>query len=598
MKQFLTSLLGTLVGLFLFTVFGFLLCAGIVGAIVSATMHRTESVKVEPGSYLVMDLSASITDAPPEFDLALGGDHSERLQLRQVLRAIQHAEHDRNIAGILLMGSFNPTGTSAGYGALREIRAALIHFQTASRKPVKAYLEFATTRDYYVASVAKEIDLDPYGVIYMPGLASEPMFFAGLFQKYGIGIQVTRVGKYKSFVEPFTRENMSPENREETQRLLDDLWGSILADIGQSRRIAPAQIQRVVDRDGLIQAGAARRARLVNRTLYRDQVIDELRKETGEKEGSHTFRQVSLAAYARELPAAGASHARIAVVYAEGDIVDGEGDYDQIGGVRFARKLRELRQDDNVKAIVLRVDSPGGSATAAEDILREVVLCRKAKPVIVSMGSYAASGGYWISTYGDRIFAEPTTITGSIGVFGIQFDVQRLANDHGVTFDVAKTGKFADSLTLARPKTPEELAVLQRMIDWIYSQFVAKVADGRRLPTEKVEEIAQGRVWSGAEAKKLGLVDEIGSLPDAIRYAVAKAGLEGKSYRVDEFPQKRDLSEAVAELLGRVLPETDNAKGSVPGRIEAEVRTQLAQLKAFNDPAGIYARLPLDLSLR
>ena len=212
----------------------------------------------------------------------------------------------------------------------------------------------------------------------------------------------------------------------------------------------------------------------------------------------------------------------VAVVNAEGDIVDGEGDTTEVGGAKFAREIRQLREDSAVRAIVLRVNSPGGSATAAETMQRELRLARKSKPIIVSMGSYAASGGYWISAYGDRIFAEPTTITGSIGVFGIQFDIQRLANEHGFTFDTVKTGKYADSLTIARPKTDDELAVLQKRVDWIYDQFIAKVAEGRKLKPSFVEEIAQGRVWSGTEAKKLGLVDEIGGLSEAIKYAGTK----------------------------------------------------------------------------
>jgi protease-4 len=251
-----------------------------------------------------------------------------------------------------------------------------------------------------------------------------------------------------------------------------------------------------------------------------------------------------------------------------------------------------------VKAIVLRVNSPGGSASAAETIQRELRLARKVKPVIVSMGSYAASGGYWISAFGDRIFAEPTTITGSIGVFGIQFDIQKLANDHGFTFDSVKTGKFADAITISRPKTDEELAVFQRMVDWIYSQFIAKVAEGRKLKPAFVEEIAQGRVWSGTEAKKLGLVDEIGSLDDAIANAGKQAGL-GSNPRLEEFPRSKNLSEAIAEAFGRFAPSSLHlhSEGGIIGQITDRLNAELAQLRAFNDPRGVYARLPMDLDI-
>ena len=252
-----------------------------------------------------------------------------------------------------------------------------------------------------------------------------------------------------------------------------------------------------------------------------------------------------------------------------------------------------------MKAIVLRVNSPGGSATAAETIQREIRLARKVKPVVVSMGSYAASGGYWISAFSDRIFAEPTTITGSIGVFGIQFNIQKLANDHGVTFDSVKTGHFADSLTIARPQSPEELAVVQKMVDWIYGQFVAKVAEGRKLPLSRVEEIAQGRVWSGTEAKKIGLVDEIGGLEAAVKSAAGAAKL-GDHYRVVEYPKPKNLSEAIAEMLGRFGPASlhlHSEDEGLVGQITARIKGELTWIKALNDPNGVYARLPVDLAI-
>ncbi len=294
---------------------------------------------------------------------------------------------------------------------------------------------------------------------------------------------------------------------------------------------------------------------------YRDQVVDELKAETGRKDSKESFKQVSLPNYIRSLrdPGERFSGKAIAVVYAEGDIVDGEGEWGQVGGAAFAREFRKLREDDSVKAVVLRVNSPGGSATAAEAIEREIRLTRRVKPVVVSMGSYAASGGYWISAGSDRIFADPTTITGSIGVFGIQFDIQKLFNDHGITFDGVKTGKFADSLTITRPKTPEEMAILQRMVDWTYGQFIGKVAEGRRMTPAQVEAIAQGRVWSGEEARKIGLVDALGGLDRAVAYAAKQAGLAG-GFRVVEFPRKEKPG-GPAGGMGR----PDRARGR-PGR--------------------------------
>ncbi len=608
MKNFFTSMLGALVALVIFTGGAALLFVGILGAIVAMSGEK-KAPSVENGAYLVFDLDANITDSPPLMDFSqFTGGHSNTLQLRSVTRALRAAKDDERIAGVLLKGALAPAGYGSGYAALKEVRAALLDFK-AGGKPVKAFLESATTKDYFLASAATEIALDPYGLIIMPGLASEPMFYTGAFEKYGIGVQVTRVGKYKAFVEPFTRKEMSTENREQTQKLLDDIWGSMVSDIAQARGLTPAKIQEVVDAQGLIRADAAKKGRLVDRVAYRDEVIDELKAKTGAGSDKHTFKQVTLAEYMKiardRLDAAkpgatgsGTSRKQIAVIYAEGSIVDGEGERGEIGGVKFAREIRRLRQDDSIKAIVLRVNSPGGSASASEHIQREIRLARKAKPVIVSMGTYAASGGYWISAYSDRIFAEPTTITGSIGVFGIQFDVKKLANDFGLTFDSVKTGKFADALTISRPKTPEELAVFQNLVDWIYGEFVGKVAEARKLKREVVEEIAQGRVWSGAEAQKLGLVDEIGGLDAAIKFAATKAGL-GANYRIVEYPQKKELAEAITEMIEKFAPDARaSANVGVVEKIVERMKTELAALRTFNDPQGVYARLPMEYMIR
>jgi protease-4 len=598
MKNFITSMLGALVALVIFATGAILLLIGFIGAIVAVGTQK-KAPEVVDDSYLVLDLSANITDAPPAVDFGeFTGGRTETLQLRSLTRALRYASHDRRIKGLLLLGNLSPGGYGTGFAALREVRGAIGDFR-ATGKPVVAFIDYATNRDFYLATAASDVVLDPYGMILMPGLASQPIFFAGAFEKYGIGVQLTRVGKYKSFAEPFTRTSMSPENREQVQKLLDDVWASMIADIGRTRGISAEAIQTVVDAEGIIKPAAALKAHLIDRVAYRDEIVERLKKETGISSPTESFRQIPLALYAKTVrPPVPSGRGEVAIIYAEGDIVDGEGDSNEVGGARFARAIRELREDPAVKAIVLRVNSPGGSASAAETIQRELRLARKSKPVVVSMGSYAASGGYWISAYGDRIFAEPTSITGSIGVFGLQFDLQKLANEHGVTFDSVKTGKFADSLTIARPKTDEELAVFQRMVDWIYGQFIAKVAEGRKLKPSFVEEIAQGRVWSGAEAKKLGLVDEIGGLHEAVNYAAGKAGL-GTSFRVVEYPRSKNLSEAIAEMLGRLKPASLHLKApGIVGEVAERLGTELARLRAFNDPRGIYARMPLDLDIR
>ncbi|WP_414660402.1 signal peptide peptidase SppA [Horticoccus sp. 23ND18S-11] len=608
MKNFFTSMLGALVALMIFSVGCALLCIGFLAAMAALGGSQKGTPSFDRGSYLVFDLSTNISDAPPPVDMSFFGGQKDTVQLRTVTRALRAAANDDRIAGVFITGELTPAAFGSGYAALKEVRGAIEDFK-ASGKPVTAYLTYATTKSYYLASAASELAIDPYGVILMPGLASEPMFFAGAFEKYGINVQVTRVGKYKAAVEPFTRRDMSPENREEVKKLLGDIWSDLLADIGPSRNLTPEKIQATVDAEGMVRADLAKENGWVDRVAYRDEVYDALKAKTGRSGSKEPFKQVTLIDYAKiardvaDVPKKGHDNTkpvgksgRIAIVYAEGEIVDGEGSPDDIGGTRFSRNLRKLRQDENVKAIVLRVNSPGGSASASEVIQREIRLIKKVKPIVVSMGSYAASGGYWIAAYGDRIFAEPTTITGSIGVFGIQFDVKQLANNFGLTFDSVKTGKFADALTISRPKTPEELAVLQRMVDWIYGEFVGKVAEARQIAPARVEEIAQGRVWSGREAKEIGLVDELGGLDAAIAFAAEKAGVTG-NYRLVEYPRQKELIEAIQDLLEGVTPKHAHSS-SLSAKIAARIEAELKMLNSFNDPNGIYARMPLSLNLR
>jgi protease IV len=604
MKSFFASLFGSLTALVIF--FGGCAFLGVFLLVVLAAMGQKHPPAVEQGAYLVFDLSTNIQDAPPAFDSGalfgplFGGQRMTTLQLRTVTRAIRAAAKDRRIAGLLITGNLQPADFGSGYGALKEVRAALLSFK-ASGKPIMAFFNEATTRDYYLGSAADQVVLDPYGAVLLQGLASRPMFMAGAFEKFGVGVQVTRVGKYKSAVEPYTRKDLSPEAREDLQKLLNDLWADLLGDIATSRHLSRPAVQQVVDTEGVIAASSALEHKLVDRTAYRDEIIDELKVKTGCKTGTKdSFKQVSLDTYAAAEEGAdnaiGGAGKQIAVVYAEGEIVDGEGQMGEVGGRKFARELRELRQDDNVKAIVLRVNSPGGSATASEEIQREIRLAMQQKPVVVSMGSVAASGGYWISTYSDRIFAEPTTITGSIGVFGLFINVQQLANKLGLTFDTVKTGQVADIFSISRPKTDAELAIFQKLVDWIYEEFTSKVADARKLDKARVREIAQGRVWSGVEAKQLGLVDEIGGLGRAITYAAEKAKL-GTRYQVTEYPRKKQLAEIINEMLHDMAPDQTKDESAL-AKLLGEFKDQARVLLRCNDPRGIYARMPADIVIR
>ena len=562
---------------------------------------------------LVFDLSLNITDAQPSsgtsavLQEALSGEDNNTVTLRTVLDTLEKARRDKRIVGIYLDGSRSSTETEAGFATLKEVRMALERFRAAG-KTILAYNMNWGERDYYLSSVANTIFLNPLGALEINGLSAQPVFLAGALEKYGIGVQVIRVGKFKAAVEPFILTKLSPENQQQTQKLLSDVWGEWRAVVGKSRKLSPDQLQAIANNQAVLFAAQARQRGLVDKVAYFDEVLGQLKQLTGPDKESKTFRQISLTKYAdvsgKSLGVERNSKNQIAVLYAEGNIVDGQGSVGEVGGDRFARILRTLRQDKDVKAVLLRVNSPGGSATASEVIQREMRLTAQVKPVVVSMGNVAASGGYWIVTNAKRIFAEPNTITGSIGVFGLLPNIQKLANNNGITWDVVKTNRYADSQTISRPKSPQELALYQRSVDQIYNLFLSKVAQGRKLPEQKVAEIAQGRVWSGLAAKELGLVDEIGGLDAAIQYAVKQAKL-GNDWELQEYPEARTLEE---RLLGRLTREVKSIIGSdrTTGQLAPsdpltaelhKLREEIAILQAMNDPLGVYARLPFNLRI-
>jgi protease-4 len=604
MKPFFASFIGTLLALIAFCVTSFFLVIGGF-AIIAASGQQPPPAHIESGSYLVLNLDGTnLTDAPPAVEdnglgALLGGDSPTVISLRQAIAGLRAAASDPRIHGIFITGQFWPDGYGTGFAALSELRAALEDFKT-SGKPIKAYFDELGTAELYLASPATEIVLNPFGLIAMPGLASEPMFFGGAFEKWGVGVQVTRSGKYKGAIEPFVREDLSSENREQLTSLLGDLWTAVRDDIATSRGLPSAELQTLIDNEGLISPTLAHKAGLVTAVGYRDEMLKILRDDTGADYGE-AFSQVAFADYVKQIPdAATADSGTVAIIYAEGEIVDGEGREGEIGGSAYARELRALREDDSVSAIVLRVNSPGGSASASEEMLRELRLLRAEKPVVVSMGSYAASGGYWISSFGDRIFAEATTITGSIGVFGVQFDIQKLGNNIGLTWDRVTTGEKAGLFSSARPKSPAELAVFQRLVDHTYDEFLLRVSEGRGLEKAGVHAIAQGRVWSGTQAATLGLVDEIGGLDAAIAHAAKLAKIEGTP-SLYEYPGTRPFTELLAELFNHAnSPETRLSVrlGGPLGIAARQIENQVSQLMSFNDPRGIYVRLPLDLRVR
>jgi protease-4 len=629
MKAFFTALTANLVTIALCIVGGLLLLVGL-----AATAGQGKGPSVPDGAILLVDLGQPLSDSPARddrpsvLDDALGGG-TEALSLRAAVQALRKAATDDRIHAVLLRGTVGGDGYQSGFAALREVRAALAELR-AAKKPVHAYLVSPGPSDLYVTSAASSITVDPFGMVQLPGLAAEPVFFTGLLEKVGVGIQVSRVGRFKAAVEPFTRRDMSPENRQQTAQYLGDLWGEVKRGIAESRGVDTVVLQALADTAGLLLPEAARAARLVDRVAYYDELLTELRgvSDTGRARKSRadsardarladvleaeTLPQVTLEDYARALAAEAPSPRRdetVAVVYAEGDIVDGIGGAGEVGGASLARTLRRLRDDRKVKAVVLRVNSPGGSAVASEQIQRELGLLAKERPLVVSMGTVAASGGYWISTAASRIFAHPNTITGSIGVFALIPNVQQLANRNGVSFDTVKTARLADLMSLSRPRTAAELAVLQKGTDAVYDAFLARVAKARRLSRDSVAALAEGRVWSGEAAHRLGLVDSLGGLEAAIASAAGLAKLE-RGYAVREYPRVKNATERLMELLERepeplaaMVGAQDPASALAPllagtGPTRALLRSvtrELSVLLRFDDPRGVYARLPFTL---
>jgi protease-4 len=600
MKTFFGSFFGALFAIVFLVAAGIVGCIGLL-ALVGASEKGSTLVN---NSLLVLDLAVPILDAPQEFDPAqlltgLSEDQQEtQTTLRDVLRAINLAAADDKIKGIFITGNLFPTSNYASrYPALKEVREALVKFKE-SHKPVYAYLQFPFAPAYYLESIADQILVDPQAQFILRGPATFPLYYAGALKKFGIGVQVFRVGKYKSYVEPFIRENMSPENREQLVKLFGDIWGEVTTRIEQARGLAPGSLERLIDENGLIDGELAVKNKLGTELVSLSEIMDRLRKQYGADEQHNTFRQVTVSSYlagvekSPNVKSDGTS--KIGVVYAEGEIVDGEGGPGNVGGERYVRAIRKFRFDPSVKAIVLRVNSPGGSGFASEEIYRELRAAATSKPVVVSMGGYAASGGYYISTAGTHVFAEPTTITGSIGVFGLVMNFEKIANDNGITTDsVTTTTPLATLFNPIKQKSDADLAILQKTVDKFYDQFLQRVAEGRHLPVAQVNEIAQGRVWSGSEAAKLKLVDEVGGLGSAIAYARNLAQL-GDHPGIVEFPARKDLNEKLKELF-KSVPRPPVARLDPVNQWVKDLRDRMKDLNALNDPEGIYARFPSDI---
>jgi protease IV len=589
MKDFFKYVLATVVGVFAVTVIGMLLMFMFIGIIISTA---DKQVTVQNNSMLVLDLERQIVDRAPndpfqDFNFP-GIPQMKTIGLDQILSSLENAASDDRIKGVYL----NLSMVNGGMASVEEIRNALVRFKENSGKPVYAYGDYFDQKSYYLATVADEIVIHPMGAVDFRGLGGEMMFFTKALDKAGIEMQIVRHGKFKAAVEPFMLEKMSEENREQQLVYMGSLWNHMLKGISEQRNIDVEKLNQLADDVQTFNQGdKAVESGLVDASKYKDEVLDDLRRIIGDED-------------AKEIPIVNASNYskavikgtdkpftrdKIAVIYANGDIGISLGG-NVIIGDELGREIRKARRDSSYKAIVLRVNSPGGSIFDSEVIWREVKLAAEEKTMVVSFGDVAASGGYYIASGADRIVAHPNTITGSIGIFGMIPNMGELLNEKlGITTDVVKTNKNSDLISITRPMTAYEQHLLQQSVEEGYDIFISHVAEGRNLSKEQVDAIGQGRVWSGGNALDIGLIDQFGGLQEAIELAAEIAGME--NYRTVPLPSQPDPFEQLFKS------GSDNIRTWFMKRELGENYRYYEYLKKAAGMNGIYARIPYDLRI-
>lgn len=565
----------------------------IVGIVSVAQSDKT--VDVASNSVLKIVLNTAIPERTPNNPLAglsfWGFDNDKTIGLNDILANIKKAKTDTNIKGIYLDESYLP----AGQATIEEIRGALIDFKK-SKKFIIAYSEIYTQSFYYLASVADKVYINPKGIFMFHGFSSNITFLKGALDKLGIEAQIIKVGTYKSAVEPFFLTKMSDANRQQVTSYLGSMYDHFLVGIAESRHINKDVLFNTANELKVRFPEDALKYKLVDGLKYKDEILTELKTLTGTGKKDN-LKSVDLGDYTKSTASTDeedvkVSKNRIAVVYASGEISGGEGDENTIGSENISKALRKVRLDDKVKAVVLRVNSPGGSSLASDVIWREVMLTKKVKPIIVSMGDLAASGGYYIACAADSIYAQPNTITGSIGIFAILPNMQKLFNDKlGITFDGVKTGKYADLGSINRPLTIEERAILQSQVDHGYNDFTLAVANGRHKTQEYINSIGQGRVWTGEQALKIGLVDKLGNINDAINSAANKANLKG--YKIVNYPEQKSIFSKLESGL------SSHIKAHFIQSELGEEYKYYQQVKAVSKMARTpQARLPYDIEVQ
>ena len=587
--KFLGNVLATVVGIFVFCMvffFGLIFIGAVMGS-------DKDTVKVKKNSVIELDLSQVTLDYGGKVNFKeFNYFETNHDGLIDVLNAIDAAKADDAIKGISIINNQSQLGMAQS----KALREKLEDFKK-SGKFVLAYSNVISQRDYYLNSVADSIYLNPIGELDFKGLSSEVLYMKELQEKTGIKMEIIRHGKYKSAVEPFLAQEMSPENREQITVLLNSVWSTIVSDISKSRNISVDSLNSIANSLGARTPELALAKHLVDKVAYEDEYHDLIKKKLKVKDDKD-YNTVEILKYAKKVATSATDYSKkdiIAVVYAQGEIQGGEGDVNIIGEGSIKRSLKEAREDDDVKAIVLRVDSPGGSALTSELIWREIEITKKTKPVVVSMGNVAASGGYYISCNANRIFAEPSTITGSIGVFGMLPNMNELSKNIGINAEQVATHKNASGYSLFEPIDEDFKAFTLESIENIYATFLTRVATGRKMTTEQVDAIAQGRVWTGTDALKNGLVDELGGLDAALQYAAKIAKI--KDYRIENYPEyDKTLQDFLGNFTGISMFQSKEAL--LKEQIGEESFQLLEQIKRANQLKGVQAIMPFELKIK
>lgn len=578
MKQVFEFFSNTAANLLALFVFFFLVPLAVLVSVVCGVLRSGVLTVSENCDYsaLVLDMSSPVSEFPRSDDAVYnyikGGAW---LSTHSLCAKIDSAAGDDSNSLIFLTGSF---GADVSYAQIAEIRAALQRY-AKSGKTVVAYLENPSTRDYFLASAATTVVLNPFSEVQFAGLGGNAMFFGNALKKYGVDATVVKVGRLKSFGEMFTSDKMSAPVRENYAALLESVWSSVISKVAASRKIVPDKLREIADTRAVLSADEAKSLGLVDKLMYRDQVIDMISERVG-CDGI-TFSQTPISSYPETF--AENADGAVALVYMRGEILDSPASDGVIDSASYSVLLRELRFDETVSAVVLRIDSGGGSAFASESIRRGVELLAADKPVVVSVGGSAASGAYWIASAANKIFADSESITGSIGVFSILFSAEKLAGDFGITFDGVKTSPMADAGTIARKPTKTEIDRVQRLTDRVYEKFVSLVAKSRKMKPERVAEIADGCVFSGADAVRVGLVDGIRPLSECVEFAAKAAKL--KSFEVWEYPQRNAIAEFVSSFTDGNVPFAKAFRAVFNARKIGNI---------MSAKSGVYARSPFD----